>query len=46
MRKLFRPMKESVGEIQRIASGVAVLAFFQITRQDRREGRVPEESAR
>src|SRR5208337_1181813 len=39
-------MKKSVGEIERIAGGVAVLAFFQIASQDWSERRVIEESAR
>jgi hypothetical protein len=39
-------MKESVGEVARIAGGIAVLTFFQIARQDRREPGLVEESTR
>jgi hypothetical protein len=45
-RKFFRPMKNGIGEVERIAGGVAMLTLFQIAGQDRREGRVVEESVR
>jgi hypothetical protein len=34
VREFFRPMKVSIGEIERIAGRVAVLTVFHITRQD------------
>jgi hypothetical protein len=37
-------MKKSIGEIKRIAGGIAVLTIFQIPVEDGREVRISEES--
>jgi hypothetical protein len=44
--KFARPVKEGIGEIERIARRVAVLTFIQIAGENRRKLSVVEKTAR